>query len=88
MNTVLLVYILMANEHMVPDHPKFFTKYPKFFTMYRTEAACTRNAKKYMEMNGKQNFLVNAICADSSNPALVPYLHDVPEVGEIKEVEI
>lgn len=81
MNTVLLVYILMATEHMVPDHPKFFT-------MYRTEEACTRNAKRYMETNGKTNFLVNAICADARSPELVPYLHDVPEVEEIKEVEI
>lgn len=81
MNTVLLVYILMANEHHVPDHPKFFT-------MYRTEEACERNAKKYMELNGKGDVLVNAICADSSNPVLVPYLHDVPEVGETKEDEI
>ena len=81
MNTVLLVYILMANEHRVPDHPKFFT-------MYRTEAACTKNAKKYMETNGKVNFLVNAICADVNNPELVPYLHDVKEVEALKEDEI
>lgn len=81
MNTVLLVYFLMATDHMVPDHPKFFT-------MYRTEAACTRNAKKYMELNGKGDVLVNAICANSSNPNLVPYLHDVDEVEAIKEDEI
>lgn len=81
MNTVLLVYILMATEHMVPDHPKFFT-------MYRTEAACTRNAKKYMEQNGKANYLVNAICADADNPSLVLYLHDVKEVEAMKEDEI
>mgnify|MGYP001602323091 FL=1 len=77
MNTVLLVYILTSTQHMVG--------YPKFFTMYRTEAECTRSAKKYMEQNGKSTFLVNAVCADANNPSLVPYLHDVPEVSSTEE---
>lgn len=81
MKTVLLVYFLMSTEHMVPDHPKFFT-------MYRTEDICMRNAKKYMEQNGKTNYLVNAICADAENPNLVPYLHDVKEVEALKEDEV
>jgi len=75
MNVVLLVYVLSGHQHVSP-------KFPTFFTMYRTEEACERNAKKYMSQNGKATTLVNAVCADARNPALVPYLHDVKEVED------
>ena len=80
MKIVLLVYVLNANQHMPQN-------FPQFFVMYRTEIACEKSAKRYMEQNGKSKVLVNAICVDAGNPALVPYLHDVPEV-ENTETEI
>lgn len=60
-------------------------KFPKFFTMYHTEEACTRNATKYMEQNGKNGILVNAVCADANNPNLVNYLYNVDEVMSTEE---
>ena len=80
MNVVLLIYVLGATQHAAPN-------FPKFFIMYRTEAACAKSAARYMEQNGKSIILVNAVCVDSTNPALVPYLRDVVEV-EDAEIEI
>lgn len=81
MNTVLLVYVLLAHEHRPPTHPKFFA-------MYRTQAACEMAAKRYMEFNGKADILINAKCADARDPALVQHLRNVKEVEAIKDVGI
>lgn len=81
MVTVLLVYMMTATQHVPP-------KYPAFFTVYRTQGECTRSAEKYMKVNGHENILINAKCVDARDPALVPYLHDVPELEALPEVEI
>lgn len=77
MITVLLLFTLAAHEHKPPE-------YPKFFSVYRTEQACQEAAKRYMSLNGKVDFLINAKCEDARNPSLVPYLQNVPEIEALQ----
>lgn len=81
MVTVLLVYMLAANEHLPP-------RVPKFFAVYRDESSCKMAAKKYISLNGQANILINAKCVDAKNPALVPMLHDVTELEAVYEDEV
>ena len=81
MVTVLLIYMLAANEHQPP-------KVPKFFAVYQTEFACKSAADKYMALSGHANVLINAKCEDARNPVLVPMLHNVTELQAIVEDEV
>jgi len=81
MVTVLLIYMLAANEHRIPN-------VPKFYAVYQTEIACKSAAQKYMALSGHANVLINARCIDARNPALVPMLHDVTELQAIEEDEV
>ena len=81
MVTVLLIYMLAANEHQPP-------KVPKFFAVYQTELACKSAADKYMALSGHANVLINVRCEDARNPVLVPMLHNVIELAAIEEDEV
>jgi hypothetical protein len=80
MVTVLLIYMLAANEHHVPD-------VPKFYAVYRNEAACKSAAQKYIALSGQEHILINARCVDARHPDLLPMLHDVTELQAIEESE-
>lgn len=79
--TVLLVYMMTATQHVPPQYPAFFTVYP-------TKKTCEDNAERYMKVSGHENILINAKCVDAREPALVPYLHDVPELAALPEIEV
>ena len=81
MVTVLLIYMLAANEHQPP-------KVPKFFAVYRNEITCKSAAQRYMALSGHAGVLINARCEDAKNPVLVPMLHDVTELQAIVEDEV
>ena len=80
MVTVLLIYMLAANEHRIPDKPRFFS-------VYRTEIGCKSAAKKYMALSGQANVLINAKCEDARNPSLVKMLRNVIELEAVDESE-
>jgi len=81
MVTVLLIYMLVADEHHASN-------VPKFYAVYRNDISCQSAAEKYMALSGQVNILINTRCVDARNPALVPLLHNVIELESVDENKI